>query len=93
MKYKNIEYNGKKLKRINSRKLNNIINDYKNNLGLVIYTLPINANPTCEWLKFFEIEINEHMDTTDYVTTINEIQFYNCVENLGNYLKFYIEIK
>ena len=93
MKYKNIEYNGKKLKRINSRKVNNIINDYKNNLGLVIYTLPINANPTCKWLEFFEIEINENMDTTDYVTTINEIQFYNCVENLGNYLKFYIEIK
>lgn len=93
MLQKDITYNGKHLHRINARRVNNLINNYTKHLGLVIYTLPVNANPESPFMEFFEIELNSYNDSIDYLNTINEIQYYNCVEELGNYLKFYIEKK
>lgn len=91
MKAKDIIYKGKHLHRINARRVTNLINNYQNNLGLVIYILPVNANPESLFMEFFEIELNSYNDSIDYLNTINEIQYYNCVEELGAYLKFYVE--
>lgn len=43
MKAKDIIYRGKHLHRINARRVTNLINDYQNNLGLVVYILPVKA--------------------------------------------------
>lgn len=91
MKAKDIIYKGKHLHRINARRVTNLINNYQNNLGLVIYVLPVNANPESLFMEFFEIELNSYNDSTYYLTMIREIQYYNCIEDLGNYLKFYVE--
>lgn len=92
MKYKNVTYKDKMLIRVNSKKINNIIKNYKENIGTTIYILPINANPDCNFINgFFEITIDEYKDYIDYIHYINEVKFYNCIGELGNYLKFYIE--
>lgn len=93
MKYKEITYNKKNLVRISAAKVKNIINKPSKFNGLIIYVLPINANPASPWINGFdELEINiKYMDTIDYINFINEYKYYNCIEELGNYLKFYIE--
>lgn len=95
MKYKKIKYNNKNLTRISEKKVNNIINNPSKNIGLIIYTLPINANPDSQWINgFFEIEISNpvYMDSIDYMTQLNEIKYYNCNDpEMGYYLKYYIE--
>lgn len=93
MLLKDITYKGKHLHRINAKRVNNLINNYTKHLGLVIYALPVNANPESPFMEFFEIELNSYNDSIDYLNTIKEIQYYNCVEDLGDYLKFYIEKK
>lgn len=93
MKYNNIIYKDKKLKRITEKKVNNIINNPSKNIGLIIYTLPVNANPDSQWINgFFEIEIDTYNDSVDYMTQLNEIKYYNCNDpEMGYYLKYYIE--
>ena len=60
--------------------------------GVIIYMLPINANPNNDWFKFFELELDfQYMDYYDNMNFINEVSYYNCNNELGNYLKFYIE--
>ena len=94
MNFKHITYKNKELKRINYRKVNNILQDYKNNIGLVIYIAPINMriDDTSYWTSPFELELNNNMDYTDYINYIIECRYYNCVDELGKYLKFYIEM-
>ena len=91
MKAKDITYKGKHLHRINARRVQNIINNYSKYLGLTIYILPVNARPESPFMEFFEIELDSYNDSIDYLTTIREIEYYNCVDALGDYLKFYIE--
>lgn len=93
MKYKEITYKNKNLIRISAKKVKNIINNPSKFNKLIIYILPINANSASPWINGFdELEINiKYMDTVDYINYINEYKYYNCVDELGNYLKFYIE--
>lgn len=93
MKYKEITYKNKNLVRISTAKVKNIINKPSKFNGLTIYVLPINANPESPWINGFdELEIDvKYMDTIDYINYINEYKYYNCIDELGNYLKFYIE--
>ena len=90
MKYKEIEYKNKKLIRINSKKAHNILNHPKKYNGMTLYMLPVNANPESPWINgFFELTMNfNNIDNNRYV---NELAYYNCNDELGNYLKYYIE--
>ena len=94
MNYKNITYKNKNLIRINSKKLDNILKNYKKYNGLVIYIAPINLriDESNYWMSPFELEISDYMDYYDYINKINEIRFYNCIDELGRYLKYYIEM-
>lgn len=93
MKFKNIKYDGKELKRINKQTVNKMISNKEYN-GITIYMLPINANPDNEFMKFFELELDfQYMDFYDNMNYINEVTYYNCNDELGTYLKFYIEEK
>lgn len=93
MKYKEIEYKNKKLIRINSKKASDILNHPKQYDGITLYMLPVNANPDCIFINgFFELTMNfNNMDAIDNNRYVNEIIYYNCNNELGNYLKFYIE--
>jgi hypothetical protein len=93
MKYQNVIYKNKKLKRINRQKAFNIAKNPKKYAGIILYMLPINANPDSPWFNGFEeLEMNfKYMDAIDNMTFIQEYKYYNCVEELGSYLKFYIE--
>lgn len=93
MKYKEITYKNKDLIRISEKKVKYIINNPSKFTNLIIYILPINANPASPWINGFdELEIDiKYMDTIDYISYINEYKYYNCIEELGDYLKFYIE--
>lgn len=93
MKFKEITYNNMELKRINFKRVDNILKNYSKHLGLTIYVAPINMriDNTSYWNSPFEIEIDNYNDYYDYINQINEIRYYNCVEELGKYLKFYIK--
>lgn len=93
MKYKEIEYKSKKLTRINARKAHNILNHPKKYDGVTLYMLPVNANPESPWINgFFELTMDfDSMDAIDDNRYVNELVFYNCNNELGNYLKYYIE--
>ena len=92
MNFKEITYKGMELKRINRKKVNNILKHYSKHLGLIIYVAPINMriDDTSFWSSPIEIEIDRYNDYYDYINCINEIQYYNCNKELGEYLKFYI---
>lgn len=95
MKYNKTSYKGKELKRISRKKVNSIINKPSKHQGLTIYTLPINANPESPWINgFIEIEIENiiYCDSIDYYNELSEIEYYNCNDELGFYLKYYIEV-
>lgn len=93
MLYKKIKYNNMDLIRINKRKAINILSQPKKHNGIIVYMLPVNANPESPWIKgFFEIECNQYNDSIDNITQVNEIQYYNCNDELGSYLKYYIEV-
>lgn len=92
MKYKNWDYKGKKLVRINAKKARNILEHPKQFDGVTLYMLPVNANPESPWISgFFELTMNLHnMDAIDNNRYVDELVFYNCNNELGNYLKYYI---
>lgn len=93
MKYKEIEYKNKKLVRINAKKAEEIYMHPKKYNGVTLYMLPVNANPDSIFINgFFELTMDYNsMDATDNMQYINELVYYNCNNELGNYLKYYIE--
>lgn len=93
MKYKNYNYKDKKLVRINAKKARNILEHPKQFDGVTLYMLPANANPDSIYINgFFELTMDYNsMDAIDNNRYINELIFYNCNDELGNYLKYYIE--
>lgn len=93
MKYKKIKYNNINLIRINRKKAENIYLHPKKYNGVTLYMLPINANPESPWINgFFTLTMDFYnMDAVDNSNYINELVYYNCNDELGNYLKFYIE--
>ena len=93
MKYKEIEYKSKKLTRINAKKAKEIYTHPKKYNGVTLYMLPVNANPESPWINgFFELTMDfDSMDAIDNNRYVNEVIYYNCNNELGNYLKYYIE--
>lgn len=93
MKYKEIEYKNKNLTRINAKKAKEIYTHPKKYNGVTLYILPVNANPESPWIDgFFELTMDfDSMDAINNANYINELVFYNCNNELGNYLKYYIE--
>ena len=93
MKYKKIKYNDINLIRINRKKAEDIYLHPKKYNGVTLYMLPINANPESPWVSgFFTLTMDfNSMDAVDNSNYINELVYYNCNDELGNYLKFYIE--
>ena len=93
MRYKEIEYKDKTLKRISFKSVDNMIKHYSKHIGKTIYVAPINMRIAEDnmFTQPFEIEINSYNDYIDYLNTIKEIRYYNCVDELGSYLKYYIE--
>lgn len=93
MELKKITYKNKNLTRINAKKAKEIYTHPKKYNGVTLYMLPVNANPESPWINgFFELTMNLHnMDAIDNNSYVNELVFYNCNNELGNYLKYYIE--
>ena len=93
MKYKKIKYNDTNLIRINRKKAEDIYLHPKKYDGVTLYMLPVNANPDCMFINgFFTLTMDfNSMDAVDNSNYINELVYYNCNDELGNYLKFYIE--
>ena len=96
MNYKNVNINNIKYKRISLQKVKNILNNPSKYAGLVLYFLPINANPKSPWFNGFDcLEIEKDlsiMDTVDYYNYLKEYTYYNCLEGLGSYLKYYLKV-
>lgn len=93
MNFKEIIYKGMELERINKKKVDNILKNYSKHLGLTIYVAPVKMriDDTNYWTSLIEIEIDKYNNYYDYINCINEICYYNCDKELGNYLKFYIK--
>ena len=93
MKYNKIIYKNKQLKRINARKAMDILDHPSKYNGVTLYYLPVNANPESPWINGFqELMMNpNNMDAVDNRNWISEYIYYNCVEDLGLYLKYYVE--
>lgn len=61
------------------------------NAGLDIYMLPCKANPKSYWInpaKFNKKMVFDAGRTIESV--INEYTFYNCNNQLGNYITYYV---
>ena len=85
-----LEYNGKKLKRINARKVDNLLKQKDN---ITIYCLPNKLNYKSPFVNgFFEVEKNKYNDYYDCINSINEIKYYNLSAECGNNLVYYIAI-
>ena len=93
MKCKEIEYKSKKLTRINAKKAKEIYTHPKKYNGVTLYMLPVTANPDSPLINgFFELTMDfDSMDAIDNNSYVNEVIYYNCNNELGNYLKYYIE--
>ena len=93
MKYKKIKYEDINLIRINRKKAEDIYLHPKKYDGVTLYMLPVNTNPDCIFINgFFTLTMDfNNMDAVDNSNYINELVYYNCNDELGNYLKFYIE--
>lgn len=93
MRYKEIEYKGMNLKRISYKKVHNMIKHYSKYICTTIYIAPVNLRIADDnmFTRPFELEINEYNDYIDYSNTIKEIAYYNCIDELGSYLKYYIQ--
>lgn len=93
MKYKKITYKDKTLIRINAKKAHNIYTHPKKYNGVILYMLPVKADHNSPWINgFFELEMDFcNMDAVDNCNYINELIYYNCNKELGDYLKYYIE--
>lgn len=84
------EMDGKKLKRINARKVNNLLTNEKE---IIIYTIPTKMNYKSQLVDgMFEVEKNQYRDYWDCVNELNEIQYYNCNKECGEKLAFFIEV-
>lgn len=92
MKYKKIIYKNKNLIRINAKKAKDIYTHPKKYDGITLYMLPVNANPDCIFINgFFELTMDyNNMDAIDNNRYVSEVIYYNCNNELGNYLKYYI---
>ena len=93
MNNKNIIYKNNELIRINKKTAEKILNHPSIYEGIVLFILPVNANPENYWINGFtefKIENISFMDSIDNNNFINEYIFYNCNNELGNYLKYYI---
>lgn len=85
-----LEYNNKQLKRINARKVDNLL---KQKNDITIYCLPNKLNYKNAFVNgFFEVEKNKYNNYYDCINTINEIKYYNLSNECGNNLVYYIEI-
>lgn len=69
--------------RVNKMKARNAFNH-----GDTVYCLPVNYSLYSMWTKPFEI--NNRDDTLDFDILVNGIEFYNCNNESGTYLKYYI---
>lgn len=87
-------YNGKQFKRINRKKVDNLLQKEKN---IMIYAIPCKSNFeyfTFNWMPFgmFEVEKNQYCDYYDCINQLAEISYYNCDKETGSYLAFFIEV-
>ena len=84
------EMDDKKLKRVNARKVDNLL---KNKKEIIIYTIPINLNYKSPFVNgMFEVEKNQYRDYWDCINELHEISYYNCSKETGNYLAFFVEV-
>ena len=93
MKNKNILYNNIELIRISKKTAIKLLEHPSIYEGIILYILPVNANPFSYWINGFtefKIENVTFMDSVDNMNFINEYIYYNCNNELGKYLKYYI---
>ena len=85
-----IEYNNKTLKRVNARKVDNLLKQKDN---ITIYCIPNKLSYKSAFVNgFFEVEKNKYNDYYDCINSINEIKYYNLSAECGNNLVYYIAI-
>ena len=78
-------YNNKNFKRVNKTKA---LNAYYNNKMVLFLSSNMSFNNI--WSKPFEITNNQG-DNITFNAHINNFAYYNCNNNQGRYIKFYIE--
>lgn len=86
MRYNNIYQDGKHYKRANKIKAERLFNE---DVRLLVY--PVNANPDSPWIQ--GLDIKKSTNRYNFHELINEIEFYNCNNEMGLYLKFYYIIQ
>ncbi len=57
------------------------------NKGKTIYLCPVNGNPNSPWINALPIQLN---DENTFSNQVNNYEYYNCINELGRYCKFYI---
>lgn len=65
--------------------------------GMTIYVMPVKLRPSM-WVDFFKGDYPDRIKDLSWEEKakyfdawINEVIFYNCTNETGNYLKFYIK--
>lgn len=89
-----LEYEDKKLKRLSLTSVksllhgNELFNRKENKKTWRIYAIPCKANINSLWVEFFE---KECVGVEDFEKWVNEVMYYNCNNEMGRYLHYYIE--
>ena len=60
----------------------------KKNLNKMIFALPCNANIYSPWIEFFTYYKN---DGVNFDSWRNQVEYYNCNNEIGRYLHYYIK--
>ena len=80
-----LSYKGENFKRVSLIKIKNLL---KSGKKIEVNVIPCKANIYSMWIQFFTRECD---DVKQFENFVNQVTFYNCNNELGNYLHYYIK--
>lgn len=91
LNYKGDNYKRLSIQRIKSMLLgNSLFNRVENRKTIEIFAIPCKANINSPWIEFFTCDC---VAVEDFTKFVNSCTIYNCNNEMGKYLHYYIKTK
>ena len=89
-------YKGQNYKRLSIARIksllsgNALFNKAQDKKEIDFFALPCKANIKSPWIEFFNTQV---VDFKEFENFMNGCSYYNCNNEMGNYLHYYIKVK